>query len=73
MISTLFYNPMELHTQSLLWMLIPLCLVVAIIYKTVRTNNISRLWWEILWLFGYIMGGLSIMGVAAWLIMTYWP
>lgn len=54
-------------------MLLPLCLVVSIIYKTIRIYGLRRLWWEILYMFGYIVCGLTGMGIVAWLIVTYWP
>ena len=73
LLAMLFWDPMQLPSKSLLWMLLPLCLVVAIVYKTVRTRNIRRLWWETLYLFGYIVGGLVVLGVAAWLLVARWP
>ena len=70
---TLFYNPILLSWHSLLWLLLPLCLVVAIIYKTIRIRTLGRLWWEILYLFAYILGGLATLGAASYLILNYWP
>ena len=73
MIATLFYHPMVLPTWSLLIMLLPLCLVVSIIYKTVRLRDISRLLKSAIWLFLYIIGGLVLLCTALVLILKYWP
>jgi hypothetical protein len=72
-LSDLFYHSQILSSRTMLWMLVPLCLVVSIIYKTIRINELRRLWWQILYMFGYIVCGLAAMGIAAWLIVTYWP
>jgi hypothetical protein len=69
----LFHSSYLLSSKVMLWALLPLCLVVSIIYKTIRMPSLHRLWWEILYMFGYIVCGLTAMGIAAWLIVTYWP
>jgi len=69
----LFDHSHVVSTRTMLWMLLPLCLVVSIIYKTIRVTYLRRLWWQILYMFGYIVCGLIGMGIAAWLIVTYWP
>jgi uncharacterized membrane protein YGL010W len=69
----LFKNSHLLPSGIMLWTLLPLCLVVSIIYKTIRIPTLGRLWWEILSMFGYIVCLLIAMGTAAWLIVTYWP
>ena len=70
---TLFRNPMALPFDSLLWFLGPLCVAVAIVYKTVRTQNLRRLPLEILVLMGYMVVGLVALGAGLWLIQEYWP
>ena len=69
----LFTLPMELHFDSLLWPLLPLCASVAITYKTVRTRDIGRLWLQIAALLAYMIGGLMALGAALWLLQRYWP
>ena len=69
----LFVNPMPLHSDMVLWLLLPLCVSVAVVYKTVRTQDIRRLWHEILFLVIYMVAGLSALGLALWVIHTYWP
>ena len=69
----LFVKPMTLHFYSLLWMLMPLCLSVAIIYKTVRITDLSRLPLEVVRLVVYMAIGLVALGGVLWLIHEYWP
>jgi len=70
---TLFYNPIVPGSDSLLWLLGPLCVSAAIIYKTVRTHNLRRLHLEMLALLGYMAAGLAALGMGLWLIQKYWP
>ncbi len=69
----LFYRPMELHSGLLLWLLLPLLVGVAVVYKTVRTQEIRRLPLETLALVAYMLGGLTALGAALWLVQQYWP
>lgn len=70
---TLFYNPVERFSDlGQLLMMLPLLVAVAVIYKTIRTRNIRRLPIEILNLIGYMIGGLTVLGVALWGIQRYW-
>lgn len=69
MIATIFYNPVSLPSDALLWLLPPLCLAVAIIYKTIRTQNISRLWLDTAVLFLCMMGGLAALMVVGYLLV----
>lgn len=70
---TLFKHPVTLHFHSLLWLLLPLCVSVAVVYKTVRTTNLRRLHIEIIILIGYMAGGLAALGLGLWLVHEYWP
>jgi len=72
-ILALFDMPMQLGFYSLLWLLMPLCIAVAVIYKTVRVDNLSRLTWEITRLVICMAGGLACLGAVLWLIYEYWP
>ncbi len=68
MLATLFVHPMEISTTTALWLVLPLCLCVAIVYKTVRTHNIRRLPRQIGVLMAYITGGLVVLAVGLWLV-----
>jgi hypothetical protein len=68
---TIFYNPLPLSSDQLLWLSLPLCLSLAVVYKTVRTKNLRRLPREVLVLYGYIILGLLGIGVGLWLLTKY--
>jgi len=70
---TLFRDPMTLGFRGLLWLLIPLCVSVAVIYKTVRVRDLRRLPRQIVFLVLYMAGGLAGLGVGLWLVHEYWP
>ncbi len=67
----LFYYPMQLPQNLVLWMVLPLCLSVAIVYKTIRVGEIRRMPREALGLFLYIVVGLTILGGALYLVLEY--
>ncbi len=70
---TIFYNPMSLPFNSLLWLLLPLCGAVAIIYKTCRVGKISRLWPQIISLLVYMVVGLAALCVVLWVVLELAP
>ena len=69
---SLFYNPMHFSSDTLLLMLIPLCAVVTVVYKTIRIENLRRLPWEAFLLICYMLGGLAALAGTLWLILEYW-
>ena len=69
----LFQNPLTLSFNSELLFLLPLCAAVAVVYKTVRTDDLHHLLREILALIGYMVVGLVVLCVGLWLIHSYWP
>ena len=69
----LFRNPVTLSFYSQIWLMLPLCASVAVVYKAVRTQDLRRLPLEILGAFLYILAGLGALGAALWLILAYWP
>lgn len=70
---TIFKNPVVLHFSEHLWFLLPLCVAVAVVYKTIRTQNLRRLPIEIAVLLAYMAAGLAIMGAGLWVLHEYWP
>ena len=71
---TLFTNPITLSSDSQLWLLAPLCLGVAVIYKAVRVEDLRRLPLQVAGLLAvYMVGGLIALGVLLWLLHEYWP
>ncbi len=70
---TLFYNPLPLPSSAVLWLVLPLCAAVAIVYKTLRVKDIRRLPLVAAGLMLYISGGLAALGAGLWLLVRYWP
>lgn len=68
MTAALFVNPMVLPFHSLLWLLMPLCVSVAVVYKAIRTEDLRRLPREILVLLAYMLVGLLVLAGALWLL-----
>lgn len=66
-----FVHPIILPYGSLLWLMAPLMVSVAIVYKTLRTRHLRRLPLEILALMGYIAGGVVALAVGLWAIQAY--
>jgi len=69
---TPFIHPLILPFWALLAMLLPLCLAVAIIYKTVRVPDVRRLAPDVLTLFLYMLAGLAVLMLVGYAIVTYW-
>ena len=67
----LFYDPISLPSWTLLAMLLPLCLAVATIYKTVRVTTLRQLGWEILLLFLYMLTGLTTLMLIGYAIVAH--
>ena len=71
--ATLFYNPMTLPSCLALWLVIPLCVAVAVVYKTIRTDDVGKLHFQAIKLVGYILVGMVALGAGLYLIQEYWP
>ena len=69
---TLFYNPITLSFNSELWLLLPLCAAVGIVYKTIRVEALTHLAREIVFVMAYMIAGLIALSVILWLIHEYW-
>lgn len=70
----LFYNPMPLEANGwTLWLVLPICASVAIIYKTVRLNTLKRLPQEIIYLIIYMTLGLIVLGGGLWVFHKVIP
>ncbi len=69
--TVIFYHPMTLPCDSLLWLMLPLTASVAIVYKTLRTSHLRRLPLQVLALIGYIVAGVAALAVGLWAIQAY--
>jgi hypothetical protein len=67
----IFIHPVTLPCDSLLWLMLPLTVSVAIVYKTLRTNNLRRLPLQVLGLIGYVVGGAVALAIGLWAIQAY--
>jgi len=72
-IATLFLNPLHLPASATLWLVIPLCAAVAIVYKTLRVIHVRQLPREAGALIVYITAGLIVVGAGLWALQNYWP
>jgi hypothetical protein len=70
---TVFQNPVPMPASAVLWLVIPLCAAVALVYKTLRTRDVRRLPWEAAGLLLYITAGLVALGAGLWFLVQYWP
>ncbi len=73
MIATLFVHPLTIPVSAVLWLVIPLCAAVAIVYKAVRVDDLRKLPRQAAFLIGYILVGLAGLGAGLYLIQEYWP
>ena len=69
----LFYNPMTLGFHSELWLVLPLCAAVGLVYKTIRVHDLRHLPRDVLVLMVYMVAGLVFLAMALWGIHEYWP
>ena len=67
----IFYHPMTLPVDSLLWLMLPLTVCVAVVYKTVRVNNLRRLPLSILGLVVLVTVGVAALAVGLWAVQAY--
>jgi hypothetical protein len=69
---TIFLNPIHLHHGAALWLVIPLCASVAVVYKALRVPSIRELPRAAAGLLLYMVGGLAVLGAALWALHRYW-
>ncbi|MCE5278039.1 MAG: hypothetical protein ABFD92_05730 [Planctomycetaceae bacterium] len=73
MMAALFYNPVDLPWGLHVWLMLPLCLAVAIIYKTIRVKHLRQLPLAVVGLVCYIVLGLAALGAALAALHAWWP
>ena len=73
MIAELFVHPQVLPFDAILWLVLPLCASVAIVYKTIRVDDLRRLPVQAGILIIFMLGGLLALGAGLWAIHEYWP
>jgi hypothetical protein len=60
-IGALFVNPLQFSSAIVPWLIIPLCLSVAVVYRTVRTDDVRLLPMQIAKLTLYIIFALAAL------------
>jgi hypothetical protein len=73
MIAQLFVHPQAIPFDMILWLLLPLCASVAIVYKTIRVDNLRQLPRQAGILIIFMLAGLVALGAGLWIIHEYWP
>ena len=69
----LFVHPQVLPFDTILWLVLPLCVSVAVVYKAIRVDNLHRLFVEASVLIIFMLGGLLMLGAGLYAIHEYWP
>lgn len=71
MIATLLLHPVPWSSQVVLFLLLPLSLSLAVIYKTIRGKDLRRLPQEILLTTILMLAGMAALAAALWLFQLY--
>ncbi|MDY7011080.1 MAG: hypothetical protein SVV80_10070 [Planctomycetota bacterium] len=66
----IFKHPVQMGGNHI-WLVIPLCMVLAVVYKTIRVHSLRQLFMQILSLWAYIFVGLAVLAVAFWILVEY--
>ena len=66
----IFLNPMELGTAHV-WLVLPLCALVAVVYKAIRVEHLRDLPRQILNLWALMAVALTALGAAFYLLLEY--
>jgi hypothetical protein len=67
---TIFYNPITLSPGAQLWLLLPLVLVVAVVYKTLRAGYIREIPLSVVKVYLYMVGALIALAVGLWAVQS---
>jgi len=73
MIAELFVNPLILPFNMTLLLLPPLCALVAIVYKTIRVEDLRDLPKQTIVLIAYMLAGLVALAAGLWAIHEFMP
>ncbi len=69
-LAQLFTTAIELTGRERMLLLLPLCLSIAIVYKTTRCENPREAARATLVLWGTIVVGMYVVGVGLWAVFT---
>ncbi len=68
MIATLFVNPITIQSAHAIVWLLPLTFGVALVYRTIRCDEIGMVWKEALSLFVKILLGMALLAAGFWTV-----
>ncbi len=66
-----FLDPLPLHGHWM-WLLLPLVVVIAVVYKAIRVDDLSRLPRQVAIMVGQIAVVLIALALLLWLITEVW-
>lgn len=67
----LFTSAMQLSGQQRLALMLPLCLSIAIVYKTIRCERLGEVPAAVAVLWITIVSGMAVVGVGLWAIFSF--
>ena len=70
MMAAIFHNPMQLGSWYI-FLVRPLCAIVALVYKAVRVEYLRYLPLQVLRLWAFMLVGLTALGLAFHLLLEY--
>lgn len=73
MLARVFWNPVLIPWHWQIWLLIPLLIAVALVYKTARSRHIRDVPKETAVTLAYMFGGLIVLALVLWLMTDYLP
>ena len=69
--ATLFFDPIDV-SGAWLWFLLPLCLSIAVVYKTTKLRDLQRLPLSVAGLWTTIMLAVVLIGGGLYLVVFLW-
>jgi len=66
----LFVHPIRMGQDSL-WLVLPLCAGVGVVYKAIRARHPRQIPLQVLGLWAYMLFGLAALGAAFYLLLEY--
>lgn len=67
-LAALFTTGIELNGAQRLLLMLPLCLSIAVVYKTIRLDHLNELPKAAAALWGTIVAGMCAVGLGLWLL-----
>ncbi len=62
-----FLEPLDLH-HHWMWLIIPIALAIALVYKALKLDDLRRLPWEAARLAAIIVAAMALAGLVLWAV-----